>query len=53
MVPRPYRGYRFPAEVLAKVIEHAAWLHHCFSLRDGGTILAARGVAVGYGSSRR
>lgn len=26
--PKPYRGFRFPAEV----IEHAAWLHHCFSL---------------------
>ena len=24
----PYRGFRFPAEV----IEHAVWLYHCFSL---------------------
>jgi len=36
--PDPYRAFGFPAEV----IEHAAWLHHCFSLslRDVGTILA-------------
>ncbi len=25
--PNPYRGFRFPAEV----IEHAVWLYHCFS----------------------
>jgi putative transposase len=24
----PYRGFRFPAEV----IQHAVWLHHSFSL---------------------
>ena len=26
--PDPYRGFRFPAEV----ISHAVWLYHCFSL---------------------
>jgi hypothetical protein len=24
----PYRGFRFPAEI----IQHAVWLYHCFSL---------------------
>ena len=42
--PSRYRGFGFPAEV----IEHAMWLHRCFSLclRDVETILAARGVVV-------
>jgi transposase-like protein len=48
--PNPYRGFRFPAEV----IEHAVWLYHCFSLslRDVGTIFAARGIVVSYENSR-
>jgi putative transposase len=48
--PNPYHGFRFPAEI----IEHAAWLYHCFSLslRDVETILAARGVVVSYESIR-
>ncbi len=48
--PNPYRGFRFPAEV----IQHAVWLYHCFSLslRDVETILAARGVVVSYESIR-
>ena len=48
--PNPYRGFRFPSEV----IEHAIWLCHCLSLslRDVETILAARGVVVSYGSIR-
>jgi putative transposase len=48
--PNPYRGFRFPAEV----IQHAVWLCHCFSLslRDVELILAARGVAVSYESIR-
>ncbi len=48
--PNPYRGFRFPAEV----IEHSVWLYHCFSLslRDVETILAARGVVVSYESIR-
>jgi len=46
----PYRGFRFPAEV----IEHAVWLYHCFShsLRDVELILAARGIVVSYESIR-
>src|SRR6185437_8781012 len=50
MSPNPYRGFRFPAEV----IEHAVWLYHCFSLslRDVELILAARGIVVSYESSR-
>jgi len=49
-VPQPYRGFRFPAEV----IEHAVWLYHCFSLslRDVELILAAPGVVVSYESIR-
>jgi putative transposase len=48
--PNPYRGFRFPAEV----IEHAVWLYHCFSLslRDVETTLAARGIVVLYESIR-
>jgi putative transposase len=48
--PNPYRGFRFPAEV----IEHAVWLYHCFSLslRDIELILAARSVVVSYESIR-
>jgi len=47
--PNPYRGFRFPADV----IERAVWLYHCFSLslRDIETILAARGIVVSYESS--
>src|SRR5215467_1642195 len=46
----PYRGFRFPREV----IEHAVWLYHCFSLslRDVELILAARGIVVSYESIR-
>jgi putative transposase len=44
--PNPYRGFRFPAEV----IQHAVRLYHCFSLslRVVESILAARGVVVSY-----
>lgn len=47
---RPYRGFRYPAEV----IEHTVWLYHCFSLnlRDVELILAARGIVVSYESVR-
>ena len=50
MSPSPYRGFRYPAEV----IQHAVWLYHCFSLslRDVETILATRGVVVSYESIR-
>jgi putative transposase len=49
-VPSPYRGFRFPAEV----IQHAVWLYHCFSLslRDVELILAERGIVVSYESIR-
>ncbi len=48
--PDPYRSFRFPA----KVIEHAVWLYHPFSLslRDVDTIMAARGMVVLYESIR-
>ena len=48
--PSPYRGFRYPAEV----IQHAVWLYHCFSLslRDVELILAARGVVVSYETIR-
>jgi|GEM_PF-5363538 len=44
MAPNPYRGFRYPAEV----IENVVWLYHCFglSLRGVETILSARGVVV-------
>ena len=46
--PDPYRGFRFPAEV----ISHAVWLYHCFSLslREVELILAERGVVVSHES---
>src|SRR3954469_21974405 len=46
----PYRGFRYPAEV----IQHAVWLYHCFSLslRDVELILAARGIVVSYETVR-
>ena len=48
--PDPYRGFRFPA----KIISHAVWLYHCFSLRlrDVETILVERGIVVSYESIR-
>src|ERR687885_1098859 len=48
--PDPYRGFRFPAEI----ISHAVWLYHCFglSLREVETILAERGVMVSHESVR-
>ena len=48
--PNPYRGFRYPAEV----IQHAVWLYHCFSLslRDVELILATRGIVVTYESIR-
>ena len=51
MSSNPYRGFRYPAEV----IEHAVWLYHCFSLslREVELILASRGVAVTYDTNPR
>jgi putative transposase len=48
--PDPYRGLRFPAEIIAR----AVWLHHRFglSLREVETILAERGIIVSYESIR-
>ena len=48
--PYPYRGFRFPAELIA----HAVWLYHCFSLslREVELILAQRGIVVSYESIR-
>ncbi len=48
--PNPYRGFRFPA----KVIGHAVWLYHCFSLslRKVELILAARRIVASYKSIR-
>ena len=48
--PDPYRGFRFPAEI----ISHAVWLYHCFSLslREVETILAQRGIVVSHESIR-
>ena len=48
--PNPYRGFRFPREV----IQHAVWLYYCFSLslRDVELILAERGIVVSYESIR-
>ena len=50
MPPSPYRGFRYPAEV----IQHAVWLYHCFSLslRDVELILAAWGIVVSYETIR-
>jgi putative transposase len=50
MSPNPYRGFRFPPEV----IEHAGWLHIIasgLSLHDVELILAARGIVVSYRSA--
>jgi putative transposase len=49
-MPDPYRGFRFPAEIIA----HAVWLYHCFGLsqREIETILAERGVVESHESIR-
>ena len=48
--PATYPGYRFPA----KIIRHAVWLYHVFSLslRDVELILAERGITVTHESIR-
>jgi len=45
----PYRGFRFPAEIISE----AVWLYHCFSLslRAVELMLAARGIEVSYEAS--
>ena len=49
--PPPYRGYRFPPEI----ISHAVWLYHRFSLsfRDVEDLLAERGITVTYETIRQ
>src|SRR5438874_1542637 len=44
--PSPYRGYRFPPEIIA----HAVWLYFRFhlSFRDVQDLLAERGVVVSH-----
>ena len=48
--PNPYRGFRFPAEIISE----AVWLYHRFSLslREVELILAARGIEVSYETIR-
>jgi putative transposase len=50
MSSNPYRGFRYPTEVIQRVV----WLYHCFSLSLGEVKLipAARGVVVNYKSVR-
>jgi putative transposase len=53
MTPEPitYPGYRFPT----KIIRHAVWLYHVFSLslRNVELILVERGITVAHESIRR
>src|ERR1700749_649577 len=51
MLTNPYRGFRFPAEI----IEHAVWLFYFFilSLRDVERIFAASGIVVSYEGIRQ
>jgi hypothetical protein len=44
--PSPYRGYRFPPEI----ISYAVWLYHrfCLIFRDVEELLAQRGGTVSY-----
>ena len=46
----PYRGYRFPPDVIA----HAGWLYFRFhlSFRDVEELLAERGIIVSYEAIR-
>src|SRR5437870_12078696 len=47
----PYRGYRFPPEIIA----HAVWLYFRFhlSFRDVQDLLAERGIVVSHESNRQ
>jgi putative transposase len=47
----PYRGYRFPPEIIA----HAVWLYFRFhlSFRDVQDLLAERGVVVSHETIRQ
>src|SRR4051812_39143529 len=50
-VPVSYRGYRYPAEVIA----HCVWLYHRFplSFREVEELMLARGVTVSYETIRQ
>ncbi|WP_274918885.1 IS6 family transposase [Streptomyces sp. WZ-12] len=49
-MPPPYKGFRFPPEVIA----HAVWLYHRFPLpfRDVEELLFERGITVSYEAVR-
>ena len=51
MSDNPYRGHRFPREI----ISYAVWFYYRFavSFRDVEDAMAARGVLVSYESVRR
>ena len=51
MSDNPYRGYRFPKEI----ISYAVWFYYRFtvSFRDVEEVLATRNVLVSYESIRR
>jgi len=51
VVPSPYSGYRYPAEI----ISHAVWLYFRFALsfRDIEELLAARGIVLTYETIRQ
>ena len=48
--PNPYRGYRFPPEVIAHAVR--LYLRFALSFRDVEELLAERGVAVSYETVR-
>src|SRR5260221_14227219 len=49
--PSPYRGYRFPPEIIA----HTVWLYFRFhlSFRDVQDLLAERGIVVSHETIRQ
>jgi len=49
--PNPYRGYRFPREVIAHAVR--LYLRFALSFRDVKELLAERGVQVSYETVRR
>jgi putative transposase len=49
--PNPYRGHRFPAEVIAHAIR--LYLRFALSFQDVEELLAERGVQVSYETVRR
>jgi putative transposase len=50
-VPDPYRGHRFPAEVIALAVR--LYLRFALSFRDVEELLAERGIVVSYETVRR